>query len=87
MNQKKPSLKGGDVGHREGAGADQAAEERGTGDDDTGEAQVLRHLLLLLDSHHWVLCPDVPRPLHRGPGPGNLNCGLRGETSGVPRYL
>ena len=80
----RPAEQGRDAGHSEGAGAQQAEEEGAASQDDPGENKVLRHLLLLPDSHHRVLCPHVPRPLHRGPRPGHPHRGLRGEARGVP---
>ena len=71
---------GGDVGHRQGAGAQQAEEEGFARQNVPGTNQVLRHILLLPDRHHGVLRPDVPRPVHSGPRPRHAYCGLCREA-------
>ena len=77
---------GRNVGHSEGAGSQQAEEEGEASQDDTREYKVLRHLLLLPGRHQRVLCPHVPRALHRGPRSRNPYGGLRGEASGVQSH-
>ena len=81
------SLKGGDAGDREGAGALQAEEEGGPGPDFPGKPQVLRHVLVLPDRHHRLLRPHVPRPLHRGPRPRHSDRRLCGQACGMSRHL
>ena len=75
----RPAKQGGDVGPGEGAGAQQAEEDGEAREDNPGENQVLRHLLLRPPGHHRLLRPDDPRPLHSRPRPSNTHSRLRGN--------